>query len=51
MSKSIRWACAGAAIFGFSGAVLGADVPPAASPPMHHGTAAASGQPAATCTP
>ena len=45
MSRSIRWVCAGAAVFGFSGAVLSADPPPAAAPPMHHHaatTAAAS---------
>jgi hypothetical protein len=41
MRKSIRWACAGAAIFGFSGAVLCADVPPApaGAHPMQHGAA------------
>lgn len=49
MSTSLRLACAGAAILGFSAGVLYADVPPAAAPPMHHGTAAAAGaQPAAT---
>src|SRR5690349_2357681 len=41
MSGSIRLACAGAAIFCFSGAVLCADVPPAPAGehPMHHGAA------------
>jgi hypothetical protein len=44
MSKSIRGICAGAAIFAFSGTALCADVPPAPTPPMHHGAAAAGGQ-------
>lgn len=45
MSRSIRWACAGAVILGFSGAVLSADAPPATAPAMQHGAAAAGGQP------
>jgi hypothetical protein len=48
MSKSIRWICAAAAIFSFSGTVPGADAPPAAAPAMHHAAAAADAQPAAT---